>query len=250
MRRASTILLSLVAVAVPAGAQTPSGDYEVAAVTDGGVLAGQVTFAGAAPAPEELLITRDFEVCGLGYRERREIDVAEGGGLRDVVVFVEGVARGKPWPDAPDGYVLDQKDCYFEPYIQIVPRNSELQILNSDPILHNVHGYELSEGAGPRRTLFNLAQPEKGTVVRPVRPRRSGLVGIECDAHDFMLGWMFAAENPYAVVVDDAGRFTLPDLPPGTYTVGAWHPFLGMQRKDVTVTTGQTTDIGFEFTPE
>lgn len=247
---ACAILLVGLALAAPLAAQSRPGTYEEVEVADGGSLAGQVTFAGTEPEAEELLITRDFEVCGLGYRERREVDVADGGGLRDVVVYLTGVDSGKPWPPAPDGYVLDQKDCYFEPYIQIVPRGTELQILNSDPILHNVHGYELSEGDGPRRTLFNLGQPEKGVVTRPLRPRRSSLVGLECDAHDFMLGWMFAADSPYAVVVDSTGRFTIPDVPPGTYTVGAWHPFLGVQEQQVTITAGGTTDLAFAFSPE
>lgn len=247
---ACTVLLVGLALAAPLAAQSRPGTYKEVEVADGGSLAGHVTFAGTEPEAEELLITRDFEVCGLGYRERKEIDVADGGGLRDVVVYLTGIDSGKPWPAAPDGYLLDQKDCYFEPYIQIVPRGTELQILNSDPILHNVHGYELSEGDGPRRTLFNLGQPEKGVVTRPLRPRRSSLVGLECDAHDFMLGWMFAADNPYAVVVDSTGQFTIPDVPPGTYTVGAWHPFLGVQEQQVTITAGGTAELAFEFEPE
>ena len=246
--RAALLALVLGAPLSDLSAQTRPGTYEAIEVADGGTLAGQVTFAGAEPEPEELLITRDFEVCGLGYRERKEIDVADGGGLRAVVVYVTDVASGKPWPPAPDGYVLDQKDCYFEPYIQIVPRDTDLQILNSDPILHNVHGYELSEREGPRRTLFNLGQPEKGIVTRPLRPRRSSLVGLECDAHDFMLGWMFAADNPYAAVVDSTGHFTIADLPPGTYTVGAWHPFLGVEEQEVTIAAGGAAEVQFEFT--
>lgn len=73
-------------------------------------------------------------------------------------------------------------------------------------------------------------------------------MGLECDAHDFMLSWLFAAENPYAVVVDAEGGFAIPDLPPGTYAVGAWHPFLGVRDQQVTVTAGGATEIGFEFT--
>jgi hypothetical protein len=229
--------------------QSGTAAYRVEAVTDGAVLTGGVSFAGEVPEASELLITRDFEVCGLGFRERREVDVADTGGLRSVVVFINEVESGKPWPDAPDGYLLDQRDCFFEPYIQVVPRGVDLQIANSDPVLHNVHGYELIDDRR-RRTLFNLGQPGEGVISRPLRPRRGQQVGLECDAHDFMLGWIFAADNPYAAVVDSLGSFAIADIPPGTYTVAAWHPFLGVAEQQVTFTAGTATEIEFQFTAD
>lgn len=250
MRAGAMVLLMLV---LPTGVihavQSGTSAYRVEAVTNGAILTGGVLFSGDVPEASELLITRDFEVCGLGFRERREVDVAESGGLRSVVVFINDVGNGKPWPDAPDGYLLDQRDCFFEPYIQVVPRGVDLKIANSDPVLHNVHGYELIDDRR-RRTLFNLGQPEEGVISRPLRPRRGQQVGLECDAHDFMLGWIFAADNPYAVVVDSLGSFSIPDLPSGTYTVAAWHPFLGVKEKQVTVTEGATAEIEFQFTAD
>lgn len=241
--------LPVLLLAQSAVAQGAPGAYDEVPVRNGGVLSGRVTYHGPEPEPAELLITRDFEVCGMGVRKRREVDVTDDGGLRAVVVFIEGVEAGKGWPEAPDGYLLDQLECFFEPYIQIVPRGAELEIVNSDPILHNVHGYELVDD-GRRRTLFNLAQPDESVVTRSVRTRLSRRVGLECDAHDFMLGWIFAADNPYAVVVDSLGAFSLPDVPPGSYTVGAWHPFLGVREQQVTVAPGGTMEVDFVFAAE
>lgn len=244
-RGALALLLSLLPAGQIFGMQSRPMVYEGFIVRDGATLTGMVSFRGEVPAASEILITRDFEVCGMGFRERRNVDVAEGGGLRSVVVYIAGIDRGKPWPEAPEGYGLDQRDCTFEPYFQVVPRGAELQITNSDPVLHNVHGYELSGGS--RRTLFNLGQPNKGVISRTLRPRRGQLVGLECDAHDFMLAWIFAADNPYAAVVDSVGQFSISDIPPGTYTTGAWHPFLGIQEQEVTVTAGTANEISFEF---
>jgi hypothetical protein len=246
---ALAILIALFSAGQLEAVQSRAAEYEVSAVSDGAALTGSVSFTGDVPEASELLITRDFEVCGLGFRERREVDVAEAGGLRSVVVFIANIAGGKPWPEAADGYLLDQRDCYFDPYIQVVPRGADLQIENSDPVLHNVHGYERIDSSR-RRTLFNLGQPDKGIIVRPLRPRRGQQIGLECDAHDFMLGWIFATDSPYAVVVDSMGVFEIPDVPPGTYTIGAWHPFLGVMEQEVTVAAGAASEISFEFSAD
>ena len=229
-----------------AGVQTRLATYQVVTVRDGATLAGRVTFSGEVPRPSRLLITRDIEVCGAGYRERNQIAVGEGGGLGDVVVFIERIDAGKAWRATPEGYVMDQEDCYFDPVVQVIQWGAELNIVNSDPVLHNIHSYELIGGA--RRTLFNFGQPpEKGVITRAVRPRRSRHIRVECDAHDFMLAWVFVAENPYAVVVDAKGRFTMADIPPGRYTVNAWHPHLGGRQQEITVSAGGVGEITFQF---
>lgn len=226
-------------------AQSSPERYEVIAVEHGSRLTGRVVFRGDPPRPGHLLITRDLEVCGEGYRERRDVDVGEAGELRGVVVFLEGISAGKAWPPAPEGYTVDQKQCTFLPGIQVVPRGAELHIINSDPVLHNIHAYEVT--GKTRRTLFNLGQPEEGVIDRTLRVRRGEVVSLECDAHDFMLGWIFASDDPYAVVVDEDGRFMLDEVPPGTYTVKAWHPELGMREHQVKLRAGGSAGITFEF---
>jgi hypothetical protein len=234
-----------VLVAQLAGDRGSSLTYEVSVVKGGAKLTGRVVFEGEVPKPQQLLITRDLEVCGVGFREHADVDVAPAGGLRAVVVYIEGVESGKAWPEAPEGYVLDQIGCYFDPYVQVVRRGAELYIINSDPVLHNIHAYEMIDGR--RRTLFNLGQPEEGAIKKALRPRRGEQIRMECDAHDFMLGWIFAVDNPYAVVVDADGHFAIDDIPPGTYAVQAWHPYLGIQDRVVVLHPGGVGEIVFEF---
>lgn len=243
----SVLVVSLLA-ASPATAQSAT-DYRVASVAEPATLTGAVVFEGAVPRARRFLITKDVEVCGLGYRERQEVDVSGTGGLRDVVIAIVGVETGKAWPEAPDGWVLNQEGCIFDPHVQVVPRSQELIILNPDPVLHNIHGFELIGSSS--RTLFNFGQPpEQETIVHPLRPRRSNRIRLECDAHDFMLGWVYASDTPYAMVVDGEGRFAIDDIPPGTYTVIAWHPYLGIREQEITLGPSGIEEIAFQFSSE
>lgn len=220
--------------------------YEVSPATSGATVTGKIVFKGTVPNPKKLLVTKDKEACGKGTVERKEIDVTKDGGLRHVVVFLEGVAKGKPWQKPSEGFVVDQKKCTFVPYLQVVPRGAELEIVNSDPVLHNIHTYELIGGA--RRTLFNIGQPIQGQrVTKTVKPRSGSVVRIECDAHNWMLGWIFVADSPYTVIVGEDGGFKIDDIPPGKYKLNAWHPFLGNVEREVQLPAGGKEQIVFEF---
>lgn len=223
--------------------------YREVTIADGAELVGTAVFRGEVREPRRLLVTKDEEVCGFGYLERNEVRVGEEGGLAGVVVVVEGIEQGKAWPESTEGYVLDQKDCVFSPHLLVVPRASDVDIINSDPVLHNVHAYELIDGSG--RTLFNLGQPpSKEVIVQQLRPRLGNLVRLECDAHDFMQSWIYVADSPYWAVTGEDGTFVIEDVPPGEYSITAWHPSLGVRQHRVSLTAGGAADLVLDFTDE
>ncbi|MDP2786670.1 MAG: hypothetical protein Q8O79_01130 [Pseudomonadota bacterium] len=217
--------------------------YEAGAVGDGGKITGKVSFKGAAPAPKSLPITKDNAVCGSGNREVVEVAVKDGG-LKNAVVYITKIDKGKAWGDV-EKPVIDQKGCRFGPDMLIVKKDADLTVRNSDPVLHNIHSYEIIGSV--RRTMFNVGQPDKGDIKQPVKVRRANAIKIECDAHDFMHAWAFAADNPYAVSTADGGSFTLDNVPAGTYEVKAWHPVLGEKVATVTVKGGAAANAAFEF---
>ena len=221
--------------------------YQAIEVRDGGTIVGRVSFEGAPPAPLKAAIGKDHATCGQGHVERDPVRVGAKGELRDAIVFLEKVEKGKPWPAASTPTtLLDQKNCRFEPYVQVVRHGTDLTIRNSDPVLHNVHPYE--HIGKSRRTLFNLAQPTQGqTNVMKIEPRRGRVVELSCDAHDWMSGWIYVLDHPYYAVVGPDGAFALGDVPPGSYKLVAWHPSLGAREQNVTVAAKAKADVAVRF---
>lgn len=228
------------------------GPVMLATAEDGasGLAGGKVTFAGEAPAPLQFAINKDIDVCGHGMRDRADVQVDPSGGLTDVVVYLATEGLTPEWSHPEEGYTLNQEGCYFEPHILVFPndRSLKLKIVNSDPVLHNVHVYQVIGRSKP--TVFNLAQPSGAPPMdKRIRARKgSNVLEVKCDAHDFMQSWIFVAENPYYTTVGEAGAFELTDLPAGEHVVKAWHPYLGTLEKTIEVEPGQRAQVDFEFT--
>jgi hypothetical protein len=211
---------------------------------------GRVTYQGKVPPIRKLVISKDPELCGHGYREIEDVKVDEQGNLTDVVVFLDSTEMEFTWNHPTEGYTLNQEGCRFEPYIQIFPKDfrAKLRIVNSDPTLHNVRISQILGRVKP--TLLNLAQPSgMAPKEKALRTKKgSNIIEIKCDAHDFMEGWMFASDNPFCTLVGKDGRYHINEVPPGEYIFKAWHPYLGtIAQKAVAVTEGKIVELNFEF---
>jgi hypothetical protein len=242
-----TTLAVAVALALPAatlaapGAHAQAPKYQVSKPAQAGSIAGTVTLEGNAPAPKKFLINKNKEVCGTGQKEVPVIAL-DGKGINEVVVYIKEIGKGKDWP-AQKEFVLDNNKCEFHPHVQAMPINQELTVLNSDAALHNTHAYHSSSEKGGI-TVINLALPTQGMKV-PKKMARGGMHRVDCDAHNWMRGWVYVADNPYYAVTAKGGRYEITDLPPGTYNVVFWQEALGEQTKQVTVEPGKkaTADV-------
>jgi plastocyanin len=199
-----------------------------------GDLKGVVHYAGTPPKNPPYAATRDQKVCGQGV-PNESVEVANGH-LENVVITLKGSGLPKP---PPQTITIDQRQCRYRPHVQAAGVGSTLQILNSDPMLHNIHGYM------GQQTLFNLAMPIQGQKIPRPLPR-AGLVSIKCDVHSWMQGFVVVTDAPFAVVGED-GSYVIKGLPAGSYTVTAWHEKLGEKTAQVTVpATGEiTADFSF-----
>ena len=226
--------------------------YKAVAVADGGSVSGKVSFEGALPddATEQILITKNPEVCGTGEREVVWVDVKDGA-LRGAFVFIDRIKAGKKWAKPKGGnYLINQKGCRFIPWAQVV-RPGPIVIRNSDKgVLHNINTREMigvEKGRVVKRTMFNFGQPDPGDLNQKIKPRRSHFIGINCEAHNFMFGFMMAPVHPYAVVVGADGSYSLDNIPPGKYTLKVWHPRLGVKKTKITVKAKAAVSADFSF---
>ena len=96
-----------------------------------------------------------------------------------------------------------------------------------------------------KRGLFNISQPQATAPVERqlIVSKRSNVIELKCDAHEFMIGWVFMADNPYCMLVGEDGRYSLSDLPPGEHTFKAWHHYLGTLKETIQVTKGQVLSV-------
>ncbi len=249
----SLVLAAFASLALAAPVEAAKKDkYKEMDVADGGTVTGKISFEGAVPADaiEKILITKNVDVCGEGEREVAWVDVKDGA-LRGVFVFISKIEEGKAWPKPEMGtYLVNQKGCRFRPWAQVV-RPGPFVIRNSDAgVLHNINARELigvEKGRVVKKTLFNFGQPDPGDITDKIKPRRSSYIGINCEAHNFMFGFIMAPVHPYAVVVGDDGSYAIDNLPPGKYTLKAWHPRYGVKKTKITVAAKGAQEIDFTF---
>ena len=203
-----------------------------------GTIAGTVRLAGSPPARPPMPVYKHGEVCGHGVTDDRLV-VGTGGGVRYVVVTVEGVHGGeKPDPELP--LTLDNEGCRFQPHVQVAEVGQWLEIVNSDPVLHN------ADARLGKDTIFNVGLPPGRHVRRQLL--RPGMVTVTCDVwHTWMIAYIAVAENPYHSVTDAYGAYEIHGLPPGRYALRIWHEELGNAEKPAEVHAGRTTAVDFVF---
>jgi hypothetical protein len=229
MRLGPTFLSLLVSLPVSA--------YEAVQVTDGGTIRGKVVYRGDA-GTRKIIPTKDTEVCG-GIREEPLVLVASDGGVQDALVFLKDIQKGNAPAKPARSPEVNNHNCQFEPHVQAMPVGS-IVIVNSDPVLHNTHGFF------GKQTVFNQAMPTKGMrIEKPVK--KAGMMRIECDVHGWMLAWAYAAEHPYYAVTKKDGTFSISDVPPGSYTLVAWQEAADEVEVPVTVKAKEATQQNIEL---
>ena len=226
----------------PSGPTTSSAaKYEsLDSVPDAGVVNGTITYTGSETDPM-VEPTKDLGVCENdgGKRAAGTLLVADGK-LANAVVWLPDIEKGKKFEIGT--VEIDNVACRFTPHVSIGQVGGKVAAKNSDPVLHNTN-LTLKK---KNKKIANIALPKQGQVIEKTL-KKPGIVDAQCDAHEWMQGYIFTATNPYAAVTDSKGAFTMTDVPAGEHVVKVWHETLGEKEAKVTVDAGGSATVQVAF---
>ena len=169
-----------------------------------------------------------------------EVVVGPQGELANVFIYIKNVPGTYPTPSTP--VVLDQHGCQYHPHAIMLQVGQPLQIKNSDATLHNIHALPVINSP------FNEGQPVQGMVsTKKLDKAEITPFRIKCDVHGWMKAFMAVMPNPFYSVSADSGSFTISGLPPGSYTIVAWHEKYGQQEQPITVAPKESKTVAFTF---
>ena len=194
-----------------------------------GVITGTITFAGRPPTPKPLPMDADPKCVADPNATSEVILVGPKGGLQNVFVYVKEGLGNRIYAVPTTPVSLDQKGCRYVPHVFGVQTGQAIRVSNSDPTLHNVN-------AAPKNNRpFNFGQPATVPPVTRMFNQPEIMVPMRCDVHSWMNAYAGVVAHPFFVVTKEDGSFEIKGLPPGNYTVEAWHEQLGTQTQSVTV---------------
>ncbi|MEE2637747.1 MAG: carboxypeptidase regulatory-like domain-containing protein [Acidobacteriota bacterium] len=243
-----SILAVVTAVACGGGGEsespttsTPEPSAPAFDASTAGNVSGIVMYEGELPAGEELMMNSD-PVCAMGATDTTSSTYVGGDGhLGNVFVYVKEGLEGQSFPVSTDVVALNQVGCRYTPHVMGIQVGQTLQILNSDPTLHNIHATPASNEE------FNMGQPIQGMQFERTFDNVEVMVPFQCDVHGWMNAYIGVLDHPYFAVTATDGMFDISTLPPGNYVIEAWHEELGTQTQNVTVATGETAEVSFTF---
>jgi hypothetical protein len=170
----------------------------------------------------------------------REIIADSKGGLQNVIVFIADGLGDRTFEVPKEPVVISQKGCMYQPHVLAMRANQPLEVLTRDPTSHNIHPTPANNREWNKAEL-------PGADIEEVFPREEVAIPVKCNIHPWMRGYIAVFKHPYFVVTKEDGSFDLPSLPPGTYTVTAWHEKLGTTSQKITIGASETKELSFSF---
>ena len=210
-----------------------------------GDIKGAVTLTGAAPKNEPIRMNAD-PICvkqtqAQGPQTQETFVVSGDGKLANVFVYVKDGLGNYVYDPPSAGAKLDQHGCRYTPHVFGVRVGQPIEIINSDPTLHNIHAMPKANAE------FNNGQPIQGMKMNHTFKAKEVMVPFKCDVHGWMNAYVGVLDHPYFAVSKEDGSFEIKGLPPGTYTIEAWHEKLGATTQSVTIGAKESKEVSFSF---
>jgi plastocyanin len=211
----------------------------LAALAADGSIEGSVDFTGKAPTAAKLHREAD-PYCAKKPMTDPAV-LVKNGKLENVWVHVSKGAPATLKPDTSKTVEIDQKDCMYEPRMITAVVGQKIVAKNGDPVLHNVHTYL---GA---TTVFNKGMPNDKTPPLEYVAKDEGMLRWKCDVHPWMRGYTGVTKHGLQAISGADGSFKISNVPPGKYTVEAWHEKYGVKTQEVTVEAGKAANVNFKY---
>jgi plastocyanin len=246
----STVLLAALAVTACGGgpneqaATTPPPDARRVDPATAATLTGKVLFEGDVPKNAAIKMAAD-PACEAANPNGATFETYEvdNGGLENVFVYVKSGLDTYFFEVPTDPVTLAQDGCAYKPHVLGIRVGQPLLIVNDDATVHNVHAIP------EKNEEFNLSQALQGMKSTRTFTTPEVMVPFRCNVHSWMNAYVGVLDHPFFAVTHDGGQFEITGLPPGTYTIEAWHERLGTKTQDVTVGPSESKTIDFTFTP-
>ena len=206
----------------------------------GGTVTGKVTYEGTPAKMKPIDMSKEPSCAKMYTTPQLAETVVTGAGnsLENVVVYVSAGAPDDPAPST--AAVFTQKGCRYIPHVLAFQVNQEIKIQNEDQTSHNIHPL-------PKvNREWNKSQPP-GTPPISEKYDKAEIFPVKCNVHPWMHGTFAVLKNSHFAVTGDGGSFTLPNLPPGKYTITAWHEPDDTQTQEVTIAGSETKTVNFVF---
>lgn len=208
-----------------------------------GEIAGRVSFKGAAPKLEQIVMDQD-PVCAARHANpayEQDGEVNSNGTLPNVFVYVKEGAENYKFQVPSKPVVLDQRDCTYHPHVLGIMAGQQLLVVSSDPTTHNIHPMPKDNRE------WNQSQPPGAPPLKRTFARPEIMIPVKCNQHPWMRAYIGVTRNPFYAVTGREGTYTLKGLPPGDYTLEAWTATFGTQELKVTVSARKTAAADFTF---
>lgn len=223
---------------------TPAAPAPASSSSAGGTITGKIKFTGTAPRNPAIDMSEEAACKSKYTTTPTEENVVSGpaNALANVFVYVSaGVPAGQSFPAPTTAVVLDQDGCRYHPHVFGVQVGQQVEIKNSDPVLHNI------KAVAKKNRPFNISQPTAGMKTNRTFTAPEVMVNLQCNVHGWMHSFVGVRPDPFFAVSKQDGSFTISGLPPGTYTVEAWHEKLGTQTATVTIAGTESKTANFTF---
>jgi plastocyanin len=217
-------------------AATPASAGKPVDASTAGSVKGMIKLDGAAPKMKVINMAAEPS-CAKQHTSpamTEDVVTGDGGALANVIVYLKGDFSQYSFPPASGAVTIDQKGCQYSPLVLALMTGQMLTVTNSDMTTHNIHPVPKDNRE------WNESQPPGSSPIMQSFAREEVAIPVKCNVHPWMKGYIGVLGSPYFQVTGKDGSFSLTNVPPGTYTLEAWHELYGPT--DMMITVGPKED--------